>query len=556
MAELCDWRLIDFADDVDWDQLYDRFNDRPEELEAMVESKVEEVIQRVVHEIKDIAATNDEFDALVRQHDKTTETTTETIAETIYYDDKYIYYSDPIQRVIDIDELKQRMNKAVAISQPANETTDPLAAKTPDTTADKSTDQLVEKTIDKSADVTTVDTSVKPEEHESKASEETQTDDNIEIMELSVIYEGTSAPKRDTKSGFKRFIRSQICNENRVFAASNGILTYAWKPAKVTKVLNMWNMSVVFDDKSVIGGNMLSNKLIAYSQQSDCGLEIGERVVAYLQEGNYCRELYSGTVAEPAKNTNNFRYLIFFDKHAYSYVKREDIYYIYDKSNVDAIFAEKDKEDYIEIKEFADFLMAYIRNYPERPMVRLQRGDDRIKVRFDRRWESGRVLEIDSSLALIEFYKLPKPHSEWIYRGSRRLYDIYKECQTSTSNVRHHGRSTTRVTRRSDNRPHVEWDNDEEKENEESEQPTAEDIDDDIIVVPKEEANRKRKFKQTARKSTAKPSGSVSSACDPMRLIDNELFTPSEVSVEQFPDVTRVIPRQYAQHMCSADCVN
>jgi hypothetical protein len=161
-------------------------------------------------------------------------------------------------------------------------------------------------------------------------------------------------------------------------------------------------------------------------------------------------------------------------------------------------------------------------------------------------------LEIDSSLALIEFYKLNKPFAEWIYRGSRRLYDIYKECQTSKSNVRHHGRSTTRVTtRRSDNRPHVEWDNDEEKENKEQTASAA--IDDDIQIVPKEEANRKRKFKQTARKSTAKFSSAVS--IDPMRLIDNELFNPSEISVEQFPDLTRVTPIDYLAHKCSPNCV-
>jgi hypothetical protein len=53
---------------------------------------------------------------------------------------------------------------------------------------------------------------------------------------------------------------------------------------------------------------------------------------------------------------------------------------------VDTVFPDKDKNVNTEVKEYADFLRDYIRNYPERPMVRLQKGDDRIKVRFDGKW--------------------------------------------------------------------------------------------------------------------------------------------------------------------------
>ena len=118
------------------------------------------------------------------------------------------------------------------------------------------------------------------------------------------------------------------------------------------------------------------------------------------------RELYSGTVAEPARNTNDYRYLIFFDKHVYRYIKREDIYYIYDKQNgislklskksidlkmvallsVDKLFGEKDQLNDIEVYEYVEFLKNYFKNYPERPMLRLQPGDDRIKVRYQKHW--------------------------------------------------------------------------------------------------------------------------------------------------------------------------
>ncbi len=43
-----------------------------------------------------------------------------------------------------------------------------------------------------------------------------------------------------------------------------------------------------------------------------------------------------------------------------------------------------DKENY-EISEYAEFLKRYVKNYPERPMLRLQK-DDRIKVKYQDKW--------------------------------------------------------------------------------------------------------------------------------------------------------------------------
>lgn len=169
------------------------------------------------------------------------------------------------------------------------------------------------------------------------------------------------------------------------------------------------------------------------------------------------------------------------------------------------------------------------------------------------RRESAVVKEVDASLALFRFEKMAKPHEEWIYRGSRRLYDIHKECPMSkTSNVKHRaGRSTTRVRLdERQGRQFVEYTEDDDKENDSQELKEEE-----IEFLPKEEISRKRKLKQTARKSTAKPS-QASSAIDSHYMISNLLEEIVSIDVEQVPDLSRVKPKEFTAHRCTPLCVH
>ena len=163
------------------------------------------------------------------------------------------------------------------------------------------------------------------------------------------------------------------------------------------------------------------------------------------------------------------------------------------------------------------------------------------------------MIEVDASLALISFEKLTKPHSEWIYRGSRRLYDIHKECpMTKSSTVKHRaGRSTTRISRRLDDRQgrqFVEYTEDDDKENEIKEEEIE-------VLLKEDQTARKRKLKQTARKSTAKPS-QASAALDAGYMISNLLDNIISIDVEQVPDLNQVVPKRFSVHHCSSDCVN
>lgn len=76
---------------------------------------------------------------------------------------------------------------------------------------------------------------------------------------------------------------------------------------------------------------------------------------------------------------------------------------------------------------FKDFLHNYLKNYPERQMVRLNKKHY-IRAAHQNTWQSAKVLEVDGSLVKLYFIDLKR--SEWLYRGSPRLYNIYeKQCK-------------------------------------------------------------------------------------------------------------------------------
>jgi hypothetical protein len=160
-------------------------------------------------------------------------------------------------------------------------------------------------------------------------------------------------------------------------------------------------------------------------------------------------------------------------------------------------------------------------------------------------------LDIDSNLALISYEKYIQ--TEWIYRGSIRLLEIHKEFTINKSNVKHRaGRSTTRIQRRLDQRSNafVEWNTEELQEEDKKSR-----SEDDIEVLDRDSSNRKRKFKQTARKSTAKPSGhSSSSTCNALNMIDNELFNTIEIPVEKVPEFSKDL-KPYIPHNCDERCL-
>ncbi len=68
------------------------------------------------------------------------------------------------------------------------------------------------------------------------------------------------------------------------------------------------------------------------------------------------------------------------------------------------------------------FVLNYLKQYPERAMVKLQRGQT-VKTELNGNWFQGRVEMVDASLANIYFAS--ENRFEWIYRGSTRLHPLF-----------------------------------------------------------------------------------------------------------------------------------
>ena len=76
-------------------------------------------------------------------------------------------------------------------------------------------------------------------------------------------------------------------------------------------------------------------------------------------------EFYSGIIAEPPKQMNRFRYLVFFDDGYASYLSHEDVRVV--------SFQSANAWDDIHPNS-REFIKKYLEQYPERPMVRLHPG--------------------------------------------------------------------------------------------------------------------------------------------------------------------------------------
>ena len=69
------------------------------------------------------------------------------------------------------------------------------------------------------------------------------------------------------------------------------------------------------------------------------------------------------------------------------------------------------------------FISNYLKQFPERAMVKLQRGQF-VKTELNGSWLVGRIDTVDASLAKIFF--ISENRHEWIYRGSTRLHPLFE----------------------------------------------------------------------------------------------------------------------------------
>lgn len=116
--------------------------------------------------------------------------------------------------------------------------------------------------------------------------------------------------------------------------------------------------------------------------------------------------------------------MIFFDDGSVQYRHHKDIRLIVHKSN------QVWKDIYIDSQEFIE---NYLKHYPERQMVKLIENNI-IRAEFNNQWQTAKVLEVDASLVRLYFLDLKK--TEWLYRGSSRLWNIFEKQSKSKRGIR------------------------------------------------------------------------------------------------------------------------
>lgn len=180
-------------------------------------------------------------------------------------------------------------------------------------------------------------------------------------------------------------------------------------------------------------------KHLAYGRAPDYRLNIGTRVIALFDDADNSQQstqkscplrnnFYPGVIAEPLSLYTRWRYLVFFDDGWVQYVHHENIRVVCEATeNVWELIEEPGAKTFIEgyVKELKN----------KRPIVQLRSGQ-RIQTEYGGKWYTGIVNNVDGSLVQI-FFEDQKRY-EWIYRGSTRLFPLYKKLnqqKTQTKSV-------------------------------------------------------------------------------------------------------------------------
>lgn len=230
-------------------------------------------------------------------------------------------------------------------------------------------------------------------------------------------------------------IRQPLTIGSRVYAIK-GSAYGVWYKARVVEVKQGPNgerqYKVKYDSKKLVNQGM-SGKQLAYHEHAEVLLPVGTRVIAQYRDEYWSQanSMYAGIVAEPPKVMNNYRYLIFFDDGYAQYVNHSETRVVCDAS----------QEVWEDVHpDSKDFIKNYIKQYPERPMVKLHKGHI-VKTEWNGKWWIARVMEVDASLVKMYFHA--DKRTEWIYRGSTRLEPLYSELANAEA-VRLSGKGARR----------------------------------------------------------------------------------------------------------------
>ncbi|XP_022228791.2 histone-lysine N-methyltransferase eggless [Drosophila obscura] len=281
-------------------------------------------------------------------------------------------------------------------------------------------------------------------------------------------------------------------------------------------------------------------KHLAYFDPPTVRLPIGTRVIAFFdgtlvrgkEKGVVQSAFYPGIIAEPLKQNNRFRYLIFYDDGYTQYVHHSDVRLVCQTS-------EKVWEDVHPASR--DFIQKYVERYAvDRPMVQCTKGQS-MNTESNGTWLYARVIEVDCSLVLMQF-EADKNHTEWIYRGSLRLAPVFKETQNSlNADCAIH---QMRVPRRTE--PFIRYTKEMESSNRQ--------VDQQIRAIA-----RKSTGKSASTASTTAPSTASASASAVRHLNNSTIYVDDDTrpkgQVVHFTAKRNVPPRVFKTHICNPSCL-
>ena len=173
-----------------------------------------------------------------------------------------------------------------------------------------------------------------------------------------------------------------------------GVVEELQDPGEVDERLYRVRFEGIQGNKNVVQKKLLKVKNVAYSSVSRVRLPVGTRCIGVFRESeDQVGTFYSGVIAEPPKQTNRNRYLVFFDDGYASYIRHEELRLVcYQSENV---------WDDVHI-DSREFIKKYLDKYPERPMVKLSPGQI-VKTEWDGRWCQTRVITVDASLVRVSW---------------------------------------------------------------------------------------------------------------------------------------------------------
>ncbi|KAL0130171.1 hypothetical protein PUN28_002046 [Cardiocondyla obscurior] len=318
-----------------------------------------------------------------------------------------------------------------------------------------------------------------------------------------------------------------------------------WLKARILDTIssNPWFYRVRLTQRKYNGAiKTLSGKHVtAKTEQSKVIIPIGTRVVAIFRD-DVSNNYYSGIIAETPKSINKYRYLIFFDLGYAQYVVHNNIFLVWETSP--RIWEDLPSES-------REFVKKYLESYPERPMVKLQRGQ-MVKTEWKGKWWIAKVIQVDASLVQMHF--IADERTEWIYRGSTRLGPLFMEVlkantrqQLQQSGNAHRHRIP--ISSKKTNLPYVEYTSNVEEETMQNMQAekltvlTSAPSSTSSAIVPQQS-------RAVARKSTTKRPGNVDTT-----TYNSPVETKPSHSIVFYHTQRQYEPKKYVSHKCGPKCI-